>query len=152
MNLITFEEKNDGKEITQWNKNLVDIFRTFCVKNIKAGSKSGTHFDTKGWKQLIAEFTEATEKEYNRKQLRNKWDHEEWWAKKLAVSILKLSLVIPKAKKFRKEGIHPDFDATLDRMFLKTTATGEDAWTPSFRIVSSSIKKDTQPEDSEILI
>ncbi|XLT68931.1 hypothetical protein HN873_025370 [Arachis hypogaea] len=73
MNLITSEEKNDGKEIAQWNKNLVDIFCALCVKSIEAGSKPGTHFDTKGWKQLIAEFTKATGKEYNRKQLRNKW-------------------------------------------------------------------------------
>ncbi|XLT43187.1 hypothetical protein HN873_035791, partial [Arachis hypogaea] len=57
--------------------------------------------------------------------------------------------VIPKAKKFRKEGIHPDFEATLDRMFQRTAATGEDAWTPSSGIVSSSIEKDTQLEDSE---
>ncbi|RYR39355.1 hypothetical protein Ahy_A09g044861 isoform B [Arachis hypogaea] len=114
MNLITSEEKNDGKEIAQWNKNLVDIFCALCVKSIEAGSKPGTHFDTKSWKQLIAEFTKVTRKEYNRKQLRNKWDQlkvdwknwkqlkgnetglgwdsakktidasEEWWAKKLA--------------------------------------------------------------------
>ncbi|XLU78078.1 hypothetical protein S245_001499, partial [Arachis hypogaea] len=171
MNLITSEEKNDGKEIAQWSKNLVDIFCALCVKSIEAGSKPGTHFDTKSWKQLIAEFTKATGKEYNRKQLRNKWDQlkvdwknwkqlkgnetglgwdsakktidasEEWWAKKLAV--------IPKAKKFRKEGIHPDFEATLDRMFQRTAATGEDAWTPSSGIVPSSIEKDTQLEDSE---
>ncbi|KAL4331398.1 hypothetical protein AHAS_Ahas13G0496100 [Arachis hypogaea] len=161
------------------------ILRRFCYANvsgkrptqlsgcvsIEAGSKPGTHFDTKGWKQLIAEFTKATGKEYNRKQLRNKWDQlkvdwknwkqlkgnetglgwdsakktidasEEWWAKKLAV--------ISKAKKFRKEGIYPDFEATLDRMFQRTAATGEDAWTPSSRIVPSSIEKDTQLEDSE---
>ncbi|XLU45858.1 hypothetical protein S245_040672, partial [Arachis hypogaea] len=81
---------------------------------IEAGSKPDTHFDTKDWK--------------NWKQLKGNetglgWDStkktidasEEWWAKRLAVSLLKLSLVIPKAKKFRKEGIHPDFEATMDR-------------------------------------
>ncbi|XP_016200079.1 uncharacterized protein LOC107641084 [Arachis ipaensis] len=134
MNLITSKEKNDGKEIAQWNKNLVDIFCALCVKSIETGSKPGTHFDIKSWKQLIAEFTKATRKEYNRKQLRNKWDQ------------LK---VIPKAKKEGIEGIHPDFEATLDRMFQRTAATGEDAWTPSSGIVPSSIEKDTQLEDSE---
>ncbi|XLR35433.1 hypothetical protein S83_063333, partial [Arachis hypogaea] len=57
--------------------------------------------------------------------------------------------VISKAKKLRKEGIHPDFEATLYRMFQRIVAIGEDAWTPSSGLVSSSIEKDTQPEDSE---
>ena len=118
MNSITIGQKNDAKEVTQWDKNLVDIFCALCIKNIEAGSKPGTHFDSKGWKTLISEFTIATGKDYSRKQLKNKWDHfeqdwknwkqlkgsdtslgwdpikktidtsEEGWAKRLAVSIL----------------------------------------------------------------
>ncbi|XLT32591.1 hypothetical protein HN873_063883, partial [Arachis hypogaea] len=92
--------------------------------------------DWKNWKQLKENETGLG------------WDllkkidaSEEWWAKKLAV--------ISKAKKLRKEGIHPDFEATLYRMFQRIVAIGEDAWTPSSGLVSSSIEKDTQPEDSE---
>ena len=59
-------------------------------------------------------------------------------------------LVVPKAKKFQKDGIDPDFEATLlDRMFRQTVATGEDAWTPSSGLVPSPNENDTQSEDSE---
>ncbi|XP_072054246.1 uncharacterized protein [Arachis hypogaea] len=131
MNLITPEEKNDGKEIAQWNKNLVDIFCALRVKSIEAGSKSSTHFDTKGNGTGLG--WDSAKKTIDAS--------EEWWARKLAV--------IPKDKKFRKEGIYPDFEATLDRMFQRTAATGENTWTLSSRIVPSSIEKDTQPEDNE---
>ena len=57
--------------------------------------------------------------------------------------------VVPKAKKFLKNGIDPDFEATLDRMFRQTVATGVDAWTPSSGLVPSPNENDTQSEDSE---
>ncbi|MED6200995.1 hypothetical protein PIB30_090656, partial [Stylosanthes scabra] len=54
---------------------------------------------------------------------------------------------IPKAKKFRKDGIAPDFEATLDRMFLETVAIEEDCWAPSSSTVPSSIEDVIESED-----
>ncbi|MED6117882.1 hypothetical protein PIB30_114144, partial [Stylosanthes scabra] len=56
---------------------------------------------------------------------------------------------VPKAKKFRKDGIDPDFEATLDRMFLETVATGEDCWAPSSGTVPSPNENVIESEDSD---
>ncbi|MED6178144.1 hypothetical protein PIB30_104832, partial [Stylosanthes scabra] len=53
---------------------------------------------------------------------------------------------IPKAKKFRKDGIDLDFEATLDKMFLKTVATGEDSWAPSSGTIPENV---IESEDSD---
>ncbi|KDO43946.1 hypothetical protein CISIN_1g037242mg, partial [Citrus sinensis] len=46
----------------------------------QAGNRSGTHLSKQGWKNLVENFTRATNKNYNRKQHRNRWDivKKEW--------------------------------------------------------------------------
>ncbi|KAK3199066.1 hypothetical protein Dsin_022481 [Dipteronia sinensis] len=98
-------------------------------------------------------------KEYNKVQLKNRWDtlksdwklwkdlvgketglswnaklktidaSEEWWHRKLQVH--------HNAAKFRKEGIDPTMMEKLDRMFMNTIATGDNAWAPSSGVLPS---------------
>ncbi|MED6223477.1 hypothetical protein PIB30_074368 [Stylosanthes scabra] len=45
--------------------------------------------------------------------------------------LLQIVRLFQKLRSLEKDGIDPDFEATLDRMFLETVATGEDSWAPS---------------------
>ncbi|KAK8951047.1 Protein FAR1-RELATED SEQUENCE 4 [Platanthera zijinensis] len=106
---------------------------------IGLGNRPTTHFSKEGWKNLIAGFKERTGKNYDRMQMKNKWDHlkkdwklwkelkhgetglgwdpekrtiaasEEWWTEKVKV--------FPGVKKFRCGGIAPDLEEKLNIMF-----------------------------------
>ncbi|KAG2667377.1 hypothetical protein I3760_15G111300, partial [Carya illinoinensis] len=130
---------------------MLEDYVDICVSEIYAGNRPGTHFNKVGWKNVVNKFSEKVGKEFNYKQLKNKWDSlkkdwniwtklvgketglgwdpvkktvdatDEWWAKKLQE--------IPEAAKFRNAGLA--HISKLDIMFRGITATGEGAWAPS---------------------
>ncbi|KAK8933224.1 hypothetical protein KSP39_PZI016002 [Platanthera zijinensis] len=107
----------EGELSASWDSNDVTIFCDLCIREIELGNRPTTHFSKDGWKNLIASFKERTGKNYDRLQMKNKWDHlkrewkiwkelkhgetglgwdqekktiaasEEWWEEKLKVSI-----------------------------------------------------------------
>ncbi|KAG6677810.1 hypothetical protein I3842_14G045700 [Carya illinoinensis] len=130
---------------------MLEDYVDICVSEIYAGNRPGTHFNKVGWKNVVNEFSEKVGKEFNYKQLKNKWDSlkkdwniwtklvgketglgwdpvkkivdatDEWWAKKLQE--------IPEATKFRNAGLA--HISKLDIIFRGITATGEGAWASS---------------------
>ncbi|CAN6695255.1 unnamed protein product [Malus baccata var. baccata] len=101
-----------------------------------AGHRPGTHFDKDGYANIRANFKAETDHDYERKQLKNKWDalKNEWKLWK--------ELINKEYGKFRKKGISPEMEDKLDRMFSNTVATGEHAWAPS----SGVLPPDTRDE------
>uniref|UniRef100_A0A6V7QVV1 Myb/SANT-like domain-containing protein n=1 Tax=Ananas comosus var. bracteatus TaxID=296719 RepID=A0A6V7QVV1_ANACO len=144
----TSGDKSDYKVKATWERNVVYIFCDLCIQEIELGNKPGTHFNKIGWNRLVSNFNKDTGKEYDRMQLKNKWDQlkkdwkqwkqlrknemgfewnqrkrtidasDEWWQNKLKD--------FPDAAKFRFQGIEPELEQKLDRMFMSMDPIGED--------------------------
>ncbi|XP_050133118.1 uncharacterized protein LOC126609170 [Malus sylvestris] len=157
---------SSSNPIATWNAHNISIFCDICIKEVEAGHRPGTHFDKDGYANIRANFKAETGHDYERKQLKNKWDalknewklwkelvgketglgwnsskgtvdaSQEWWNNKIQICINK------EYGKFRKKGISPKMEDKLDRMFLNTVATGEHAWAPS----SGVLPPDTRDE------
>ncbi|CAN6711241.1 unnamed protein product [Malus baccata var. baccata] len=112
-----------------WNAHNISIFCDVCIKEVEAGHRPGTHFDTNGYANIRANFKAETGHDYERKQLKNKWDalKNEWKLCK--------ELINKEYGKLRKKGISPEMEDKLDRMFSTTVAIGEHAWAPSFGVL-----------------
>ncbi|XP_050120057.1 L10-interacting MYB domain-containing protein-like [Malus sylvestris] len=140
---------SSSNPIATWNAHNISIFCDICIKEVEAGHRPGTHFDKDGYANIRANFKAETGHDYDRKQLKNKWDalknewklwkelvgketglgwnsskgtvdaSQEWWNNKIQIN--------KKYGKFRKKGISPEMEDKLDRMFLNTIATGEHA-------------------------
>ncbi|CAL9001197.1 unnamed protein product [Prunus brigantina] len=131
-----------------------------CIKEVDFGRRPGTHFKKEGWKTLRVNFnkeTGNTHNNYDKGQLKNKWDalkiewklwkeligketslgwnsskgtidaSDEWWNNKIKINA--------EYAKFLKKSINPDMEEKQDRMFINTTATGKHAWAPSCGIL-----------------
>ncbi|KAL6146121.1 hypothetical protein ACLB2K_056804 [Fragaria x ananassa] len=129
------------------------IFCDLCIKEVGKGQMPGTHFNIEGWASLVANFHAETGNNYDKSQLKNKWDllkkewklwkdligketglgwnltknivdaSDEWWRNKIQIN--------PQYVKLRVRGINPDMEAKLDMMFNGAVATGKYAWAPS---------------------
>ncbi|KAM5568201.1 hypothetical protein ABKV19_015989 [Rosa sericea] len=136
-----------------WNDFNVSKFCDLCIKLVDAGRRPNTHFDREGWESLVVNFSKETGNNYDKTQLKNKWDSlkiewklwkelvgketglgwnpskgtvdapAEWWHSKIQVN--------PEYAKLRKKGLNPELEEKLDRMFSNIIATGEHAWAPS---------------------
>lgn len=145
---------------TIWNDLSVAIFCDLCIKEVEAGHPPDTHFSKVGWKNLVAHLSKETGKDYDKPQLKNKWDSlkaewkmwkeligketglgwnptkntidasDEWWHSRVQVD--------SNYAKFRNKGIKPEMEEKLDRMFLKTRTTREHAKAPLFGVPSES--------------
>ncbi|XP_050109368.1 L10-interacting MYB domain-containing protein-like isoform X2 [Malus sylvestris] len=144
---------SSSNHVATWNAHNISIFCDVCIKEVEAGHRPGTHFDKDGYANIKANFKAETGHDYDRKQLKNKWDalkiewklwkeligketglgwnsskgtvdaSEEWWNNKIQIN--------KEYGKLRKKGISPEMEDKLDRMFSNTVATGEHAWAPS---------------------
>ena len=107
--------KSNDKIKAIWDRNLTIIFCDLCIKEKDHNCRRGTYFKKEGWSRLVADFNKETGKEYEKSQLKNRWDllkkewklwkqlkgndtclgwdpkknnidtSEEWWEKKLKV-------------------------------------------------------------------
>ncbi|KAK2640044.1 hypothetical protein Ddye_027839, partial [Dipteronia dyeriana] len=72
-NSIT-ENEGGGNSKAVWNDDLVAIYCEICVKEVVKGNRPGTYFDKIGWVNVVKIFKEITGRDYDKKQLKNKWD------------------------------------------------------------------------------
>ena len=49
-------------------------FIQVCLNQVYKGEQSGTTLTKKGWKAIISQFNEISGRNYNKLQLKNKWD------------------------------------------------------------------------------
>lgn len=63
-----------------WDAKTMEVFIRLCVQEVTNGNRPGTHFGKTGWDNLINKFAIATRRNYNKVQLKNKWDRlkKEW--------------------------------------------------------------------------
>ncbi|KAL3498679.1 hypothetical protein ACH5RR_041411 [Cinchona calisaya] len=57
-----------------WDLTTYEDFVDICVKEVQDGNRPTTHFNRIGWKNVIEKFAKKTGKNYDYKQLKNKWD------------------------------------------------------------------------------
>lgn len=63
------------REVENQKQHIVAIFCDICVKEVAKGNRPGTHFDRVGWENVVKAFNELTGRDYDKKQLKNKWDY-----------------------------------------------------------------------------
>ncbi|XP_022719182.1 L10-interacting MYB domain-containing protein-like [Durio zibethinus] len=131
--------RNNDKMKAVWDRNLTIIFCDLCIKEKDHNCRRGTYFKKEGWSRLVSNFNKETGKEYEKSQLKNRWDllkkewklwkqlkgndtclgwdstknnidtSDAWWEKKLKL--------MPEATKFKNGGIDPELENKLDWMF-----------------------------------
>nr|XP_011460976.1 PREDICTED: uncharacterized protein LOC105350510 [Fragaria vesca subsp. vesca] len=151
--MINLENGQSGTKSATWNPQTVAIFCDLCIKEVGKGQRPGTHFNKEGWASLVANFHAETGNNYDKSQLKNKWDllkkewklwkdligketglgwnltknivdaSDEWWRNKIQIN--------PQYAKLRIRGINPDMEVKLDMMLNGAVATGKYAWAPS---------------------
>ncbi|XP_048424648.1 uncharacterized protein LOC125470147 [Pyrus x bretschneideri] len=134
-----------------WNAHNISIFCDVCIKEVEAGHRPGAHFDKEGYENIRANFKAETEHDYERKQLKNKWDalKNEWklW-KELVGKETGLGWNSSKDKqrtwKIAKKGISPKMEEKLDRMFSNTVAIGEHVWAPSSGVLPPETREESK--------
>lgn len=57
-----------------WDSEIVSIFCNLCMVEVEEARHPRIHFTKLGWENLIKNFCKAMGKEYNKLQLKNKWD------------------------------------------------------------------------------
>ena len=63
-----------------WNAHNISIFCDVYIKEVDAVNRPGTHFNKEGYANIRANFKSETRHDYERVQLKNKWDafKNEW--------------------------------------------------------------------------
>ena len=115
-------EESQKRNKAEWTDLYVDSFVKICVYEVLAGNRPNGHFNKEGWKNISIKFAQTINKNYSKKQMKNKWDNlkrewqlwnnlvgketgigwdyvkqtidvsEEWWDKKLKVQFPTLVL------------------------------------------------------------
>ncbi|XP_031373418.1 uncharacterized protein LOC116188293 isoform X2 [Punica granatum] len=136
-----------------WSSQLVEVFCKLCIERIDRGQCPGTQFTEKMWEIIASKFEVQTGRKYDKDQLQSKWNSlkgewekwkqlidgetelgwdsqkktvnatDEWWVRKIQLN--------PEFRSFRTEGIPPDLEVLLDRMFMNVVSTGYIPWVPS---------------------
>lgn len=57
-----------------WSYEIIMMFCDLCLQEIALGNRPNTHFNRAGWANLVKNFKEYTDRDYDRLQLKNKWD------------------------------------------------------------------------------
>ncbi|CAL9013503.1 unnamed protein product [Prunus brigantina] len=69
-----------SRVLAVWNNQNTTIFCDLCIKEVEAGNRLGTHFKKEGWENVRISLSKETGAEYDKSQLKNKWDalKEQW--------------------------------------------------------------------------
>ncbi|CAN6544943.1 unnamed protein product [Malus baccata var. baccata] len=128
---MTKKGASSSNPVATWNAHNISIFCDVCIKEVEAGHRPGTHFDKNGYANIRANFKAETGHDYERKQLKNKWDalKNEWKLWKELVG--------------KETGLGPEMEDKLDRMFSTTVATGEHAWAPSSGVLPPESREES---------
>ncbi|KAL0926402.1 hypothetical protein M5K25_002632 [Dendrobium thyrsiflorum] len=112
----------DGGPSAIWERDVKIIFCDLCLKEIELGNRPTTHFNKECWMNLIKSFQEKTGREYDKTQLKNKWDQlkKDW-------------------KLWKELKRDPELEDKLDMMFMRVVATGAHAWTPNQAVEHSDV-------------
>ncbi|KAB2610858.1 hypothetical protein D8674_018890 [Pyrus ussuriensis x Pyrus communis] len=138
---------SSSNPVAAWNVHNISIFCDVCIKEVEVEHRPGTHFDKDGYANIRANFKAETGYDYERKQLKNKWDalKNEWKLWKVLVG-KETGLGWNSSKeygKLRKKGISPEMEDKLDRMFSSTVATGEHVWAPSSGVLPPESREES---------
>ncbi|XVF42135.1 hypothetical protein PTKIN_Ptkin01aG0335900 [Pterospermum kingtungense] len=164
--------KSNDKIKAVWDRNLTMIFCDLCIKEKDHNCRRGTYFKKEGWTRLVADFNKETGKEYEKSQLKNRWDllkkewkvwkqlkgndtffgwdprknnidaSEEWWEKKLKL--------MPESAKFKNGGIDPELENKLDWMFQGVLVNNDTTLAPTFCLAPSDGTDDDEPPKVEV--
>ena len=66
--------EGDGKDKAKWDDTKTEIFLKVCIEEILAGNRPSTHFTKEGWRNVQQKFHERSDNNYDRTQLKNRWD------------------------------------------------------------------------------
>ncbi|KAG0450289.1 hypothetical protein HPP92_027007 [Vanilla planifolia] len=154
-----------------WSYDITMMFCDLCLREIAHGNRPNTHFNKAGWSNLVDDFKVYTGRDYDRLQLKNKWDQlkkewklwkdlkkgavgcvwnpkrktldasDEWWREKVKE--------FPAAKKFRYCGIDPEMEEKLDKMFMNMIPSDEHAWAPNSGSLPPNAAEEEGPGDFE---
>ncbi|KAL0006046.1 hypothetical protein SO802_013607 [Lithocarpus litseifolius] len=152
--------QNSSNVRAQWPSRVTTIFCEACVDEIFKGNRPNTHFNKKGWTNIIATFEKKSGKEYPMAKYKHKWDSlkkdwvlwnklkgsengsgwdtakgtiaatDDWWERKL--------MEVPEAAKFREKGLE-NVDL-LDIMFKDIVAIGDLAWAPTSGVLPDDLE------------
>nr|XP_011468621.1 PREDICTED: F-box protein At5g07610-like [Fragaria vesca subsp. vesca] len=166
------ETEGTGKTKATWPDDIVAIFCDIARKEVAKGNRPGTHFDKKGWENVVKAFNDSTGRDYTKDQLKNKWDslkndwklwssllHQEtgigwdpvkktidasveWWKSKIKSN--------PEYRKFRDVGINPEMMDIYDQMFKGSVALGQSVMIPLASIVGEEVLEDFEHDEDEV--
>ncbi|KAH9648271.1 L10-interacting MYB domain-containing protein [Citrus sinensis] len=142
--MTTTTEDKRKKLKAYWDDVTSDAFVKICVNETLVGNRLNGHFNKIGWKNLIAKFHSMTGRDYEQKQLKNKWDilKKGWqlWTNLLRNEtglgwdpVKHQLLEIPEAIKFRSKVLR-NVDQ-LEILFKYVAVAGEGSWAPSIGFV-----------------
>ncbi|KAG0466555.1 hypothetical protein HPP92_018135 [Vanilla planifolia] len=154
-----------------WSHDVVMMFCDLCLREIARGNRPNTHFNKAGWRSLVRNFKKYSGRDYDRLQLKNKWDllkkdwkiwkdlkkaavgfgwnskrntfdaSEEWWTEKIKE--------FPTAKKFRYHGFDPQLEEKLDKMFLNMVPGDDLACVPTSAPSTPGVAEEDEPREFE---
>lgn len=64
----------DGSLSATWERDVKIIFCDLCLREVELGDMPITHFNKEGWHNIIRSFQKKIIREYNKSQLKNKWN------------------------------------------------------------------------------
>ncbi|KAL6144187.1 hypothetical protein ACLB2K_054882 [Fragaria x ananassa] len=142
------ETKRTGKTKATWPDDIVAIFCDIARKEVAKENRPGTHFDKKGWENVVKAFNDPTRRDYTKGQLKNKWDSlkNDWklWSSLLhqetGIGWDPIKKTVDSSAKWWKSKI---------KMFKGSVALGQSVMIPSASIVGEEVLEDFEHDEDE---
>ncbi|CAN6554545.1 unnamed protein product [Malus baccata var. baccata] len=129
---------SSSNPVTTWNAHNISLFCDVCIKEVEAEHCPGTHFDKDGYANIKANFKAETGHDYERKQLKNKWDLV---GKETGLGWNSSKGTVDASNKWWNNKIQ--MEDKLERMFSSTFVTGEHAWAPSSGVLPPESREES---------
>ncbi|XP_048447883.1 L10-interacting MYB domain-containing protein-like [Pyrus x bretschneideri] len=135
------KEASSSNPTATWNGHNISIFCGLCIKEVEAGHRPGTHFDKEGYANIRANFKAETGHDYERKQLKNKWDtlKNEWKLWKELVG--KETGLGWNSNKGTVDASEEWWNNKIQDV-LEHSSTGEHAWAPSSGVLPPETREE----------